>query len=158
MSKKTGGGDQGDFDNVYIRADFFPGLLPLPSYHVTKLPSYQITKLPSYHVPLFLCSFVPLFLCSCVVPLFLCGPFVPMFLLCPFVPLSLNECVGTKLWSKETNESRSLAHSLTRSVRTYENWKARCRPAPLWSGKNSLFQLNCQNSWTSSAILMSFEI
>ena len=28
---------------------------------------------------------------------------VPKFL-CPFVPLSLNKYVGTKIWSKETNE------------------------------------------------------
>ena len=65
-----------------------------PSFQVPKFPSYQVSKFPSSQVPKFLCPFVPVSLC----------PFVPLSL-CPFVPLSLIECVGTKNWSKETNDA-----------------------------------------------------
>ena len=73
-------------------------------------------------VSLSLCPFVPLSLCP-FVRLSLC-PFVPLSLW-PSVPLSLNEGEAAKVWSQETNVGRS--------VRTNENWKVRCRPAPLGS-------------------------
>ena len=79
-----------------------------PSPKVPKSPSSQVPKVSSSQVPKFQSSKVLKFPISKVplslypfVPLSLC-PFVPLSH-CPFVPLSLNEWVGTKIWSKEIN-------------------------------------------------------
>ena len=84
-----------------------------------------------------------MFLWSFVVPLLsLCCPFVPVLPLCPdVVPLSLNECVGTKIWSQRRTYVRTDGRTYGRtygrtSVRTYENWKACSRPALLGFDKN----------------------
>ena len=81
-----------------------------PSFRVPKFLCSQVSVFPSFRVPVFLCSCVPVFLCSCV-PVFpsscvLCSC-VPKFLCCPFVPLSLNECVGTKIWSQSETSERA---------------------------------------------------
>ena len=60
MSKNTGGGGQGDFDNVQIEADFFPGLLPLQCKFLGESASATDPKWPgsvtaSYSDP----SFIP---------------------------------------------------------------------------------------------------
>ena len=61
----------------------------------------------------FLCSCVPVFLC----PVFLCSQ-VPVLSL--FVPLSLNECVGTKIWSQRRTDERTDGRT---DERTYERMK-----------------------------------
>ena len=60
MSKNTGGG-QGDFDNVQIEADFFPGRLPLGR----KINEEGMSRLKQLGMQYYRGTLPPLVLCVC---------------------------------------------------------------------------------------------